>query len=142
MQHNVHLFCLFRTDVQALNIDCVVASVYTSWHKITNYSFHHLGRVSILHKDAVQVQLIFASSQFIPSSIFLQEDISLASSVCMLQMKYLKGKSLWEIMSALPNGASLPWVILGDINTARISLKQANLILLMSQIWVILLLPC
>lgn len=113
MQHNVHLFCLFRTDVQALNIDCIVASVYPNWHKITNYSFHHLGRVPILHKDAVQVQLIFASSQFIHSSIFLQEDVSLASSVCMLQMKYLKGSHYGRICLLYPMVLHYPGLFLG-----------------------------
>lgn len=122
--------CLLETRVQEINQRWCMTAAMPNWHVLTNYEYHHLGRIWVWWTDDVMVTQLHKSAQVITCAI--QIPGSGEQFVCSVIYAFntaAERVQLWEDLRgtrAAYEHLGLPWIILGDFNETLASSEHSR----------------
>lgn len=69
---SVQFGCFLETRVKERKAMRVISVVANGWSFISNYEYHHLGRIWVVWKSNVRITPVFKSSQMVTVSVLLE----------------------------------------------------------------------
>ncbi|GLT68045.1 hypothetical protein SLA2020_403080 [Shorea laevis] len=125
---NADVVCLIETHVQQHKFDKIAEYLLPGWHRFGNYPHATLGKIWILWRDHIQIQIFKVNYQAVHCHIlntltrkyiftsFIYADNVEASRTTLWDELVLIGNSLPEV----------PWLLGGDFNEIRYPTESSN----------------
>ena len=131
-KYNSFFGCLIETHVQREKADSIMKSILPGWSLESNYEFSDLGKLWLIWKPSVQVNVIAKSLQMVTCTVklpFHSTEIGVSfvyGSNCRKERRLL-----WDELESASSSSQLcglPWIVLGDFNEI-ISLRNTPLLI-------------
>ncbi|WZY96943.1 hypothetical protein YC2023_069272 [Brassica napus] len=119
-KYNPFFGCLIETHVQQEKADSIMKSILPGWSLESNYEFSDIGKLWLVWKPSVQVNVIAKSLQMVTCTVklpFHSTEIGVSfvyGSNCRKERRLL-----WDELESASTSSQLcglPWIVLGDFN--------------------------
>ena len=123
---NTHIVCLLETRVKENKSRSIIDRHFQRWSMLHNYVSAYNGRIWILWKDQVQVEVIDSTDQCITCSISFDTYQFHLSAVYGLNEGGAR-RRLWENLRNMHVSlAQKPWILAGDFNVVANPSESSN----------------
>ncbi|PKI53937.1 hypothetical protein CRG98_025639 [Punica granatum] len=117
--YDLGVFAIIETRVKELNCKKIVDK-WKGWYFVDNYQFASNGRLWILVREDLQVQILSKSNQYIHLLLNGPKEVGwLAVTFVYASNDMLERRLLWRDLQALARNISHSWVLMGDFNAVK-----------------------
>ena len=119
-KYNPIFGCLVETHVQRQKVDSTFKNILPGWSLESNYEFSDLGKIWLVWKRSVQVNVITKSLQMITFTVKLPFQATEIGVTMVYGSNCRKERRLlWDELETVSTSSQLcglPWIVLGDFN--------------------------
>lgn len=124
---NIDVLALLETKLSKNVVNKIVDRKFYGWSWYSNHASHHAGRILILWKSSMKVQILHSTAQVVHCSIQCKLSNKVFDATFVYGLHSIADrKPLWLSISQIAANVTGPWLLLGDYNCVLSPMERSS----------------